>query len=430
MPRERGVVLIWTAILLAVLVAFLGLLCDWAYVLLVAQQLQNTADAAALAAAQKVRVDQAGARSAAQEIALANFAGNQPVQLSANSSNAAGGDIVMGRFQRDTLEFTPDAGSPNAVKVVARRTASSLNGSLPLIFAPAYGVETSQVSRSAIAMIGGGTGAGLVTLNPSAPCSLNVQGNFTLNVDGGAIQVNSSNSQGACANGNPVLDTPLLNVNGGYHPVGNPILTGELNEGAPQVPDPLGFLPEPNWSTLPPLPNVNVKSSPPVTINPGYYPTGLTQSKGSLTLRPGVYILDGAGLNISGSANFTALGVLLFVKGTGKVDLTGGGNIRITPPDPDNPDPAFHYPLAATYEGVSIFQSRSSTVASRITGTNLLDLEGSLYFPSVLLNVTGSGNRFGNQLIAGQLSVQGSGTVTIHYDGRFPAAGSKVFLVK
>src|SRR5688572_10792309 len=41
--RERGSVLIWTVICLFMFVGFVGLMCDWAYMLLVAHQLQNAA---------------------------------------------------------------------------------------------------------------------------------------------------------------------------------------------------------------------------------------------------------------------------------------------------------------------------------------------------------------------------------------------------
>jgi Flp pilus assembly protein TadG len=53
--RQRGIALIWTALFLFLFVGFVGLACDWAYVLLVAHQLQNAADAGSLAGAQFVR---------------------------------------------------------------------------------------------------------------------------------------------------------------------------------------------------------------------------------------------------------------------------------------------------------------------------------------------------------------------------------------
>ena len=44
---RRGVSLIWTALLMVVMIGFVGLACDMGYGMLVAHQLQNAADASA-----------------------------------------------------------------------------------------------------------------------------------------------------------------------------------------------------------------------------------------------------------------------------------------------------------------------------------------------------------------------------------------------
>ncbi|MBI4603200.1 MAG: hypothetical protein HY721_14690 [Planctomycetes bacterium] len=430
--REQGIVLVWMAIVLTVLVAFVGLACDWAHVLLAAHQLQNAADAAALAGARRVRFDQEEAREAAVDVAAANDAARERVRLSPNEENEAEGDVVIGRFDREAREFTPGTASPNAVRVFARRTAGSLNGPLPLLFGPVYGVEASELQRSSIAMAGGTLDAGIIALNRSRECSFEASGNVRLTVTGGAVQVNSDDEDAACAEGHPVLDFESLEVSGGFHGHGSSIVSGEVHEGASQVEDPLAFLPEP-VSLTPVRASPDVRHGQTVTIDPGYYPAGISLGRGTLILNPGVYVLGGGGLDISGDASFAALGSLLYLQGpSGKVEITGSGVVAITAPDPDNPDPAFQYPEAATYEGVSIFQSRLSTRASRITGTSLMTLEGTIYFPSSLLRMKGTSDAFANQVIADQVSVSGSGSgsITVNYDGRFHATTNEVFLVK
>ena len=98
----------------------------------------------------------------------------------------------------------------------------------------------------------------------------------------------------------------------------------------------------------------------------------------------------------------------------------------MTPPDPEQ----YSYPEVDVYEHVTIFQSRSNTNESRIIGTGLLDLQGTLYFPVSALEIGGTGDGFGNQLIAWQIWIHGTGDITINYDGAFPAAGNTVFLVE
>ncbi len=74
------------------------------------------------------------------------------------------GDVVVGRYNRLTRTFTPTTEIPNALKVVARRTEDSLGGPVSLNFGPIANVDTVNISRLAIAIATGGTGAGLIAL--------------------------------------------------------------------------------------------------------------------------------------------------------------------------------------------------------------------------------------------------------------------------
>ena len=96
---RRCVVIIWVAIFTGLLIAFLGLAMDHSHVGLVARQLQNGADAAALAGAQLVKTDVAQARIVAQEIGATNLAYHDPILLDLNDVwNNTEGDIVVGRY--------------------------------------------------------------------------------------------------------------------------------------------------------------------------------------------------------------------------------------------------------------------------------------------------------------------------------------------
>ena len=434
-PGRRGIANIWVALLALLLIAFAGLACDAAYVFLVAHQLQNAADAAALAGAQQVRLDVEAAWQATLDMAQRNHAGGEPVRLTENPANEPNGDIVIGLFLRQTTppgagEFTPTFNGPNAVKVVARRVSDSLGGAVPLLFGSIFGVKTINVERTAIAMAGGGTGAGLIALDPTERESLRVYGTVTLTVNDGAIQVNSNHSQAVYAGGDVVIDAPNLNVWGDVRFVGGAQFNGDLNTDAPPIPDPLAFLPAPTWNPANDLGTISVTGGETVNLEPGFYSGGISANSGVVTLAPGIYILDGEGLNITGNTIFTAEGVMFYITGTGTscLDLTGTGDIRITPPDPD----LYIYtdPQVNAYEGVSIFQDRTNTNDARIIGTSLLDLEGTLYFPKAHIELGGTGDGFGNQLIANTVEVGGTGTITINYDGRFPAPGFRSWLVR
>lgn len=423
--RNLGIANIWAAIALPMMVAFTGLAIDMGYMTWVGQQAQSCADASALAGAYYVQTDVDEARAAAVRIGLLNRAADGPMQLNLNTENANEGDIVVGRYDRDTMTFNPASATPNAVQVRAKRTTDSLNGPVPLLFGPALKISTANIRRSAIAMVGGGTGSGLLVLDEHGSGALSVSGNVTLNVNDGAIQVNSDSDSGSKIWGSVTVNAEELNVVGDCD--SRVELPFPVHDGAAPVEDPLAFLPAPTWDPAADLGSVTGTGT--VTIPAGYYSGGVDVTGGHLTLSPGIYILGGAGMRIRGNAALTAEGVMLYIISPGCLDLAGTGDLVLSPPDPD----VHTFPGAATYEGVTVFQARDNTTPSNITGTSGMnwDLGGSYYFPAAQVDIGGTADlQCGNQLIANRVAISGNGNLTINYDGRFPAPGNHVFLVQ
>ncbi len=148
--RSRGTV---TVLVLAALIALLGavsLSIDNGLMLATRTQLQNAADAAALAAMAEVRggLLQSEAINAAIEVAGLHRAGGDPVEIDAS-------DVQFGSFDYATGTFTPGGlGGISAVRVTARRTNGSPGGPLDLFFAPLLGKDTANVRASSVAGIG------------------------------------------------------------------------------------------------------------------------------------------------------------------------------------------------------------------------------------------------------------------------------------
>jgi len=432
--RRRGIALIWVAITGIVFIGLIGLALDAGYGLLTGHQLQNAADAAALAGAMVVRENSAQAQQKAVEFGLANAAAGDPVQLSFD-------DIRTGRWQRPTGPFKPDTDEdfrppPNAVEVTASRTDASAGGPLPLLFGPAFGVNTVDVSRSATAIIAGTTGGGMIMLCPDCECALEFDGTTGLILESSpgyngdaAIQVNSDDACAVCGGGNLTLVAPETNIVGedpGACWDGNPTVDTYVNPDSPEISDPLADLPPPpcNGDTVYEH-EVNKTGG---WNPPGDYPDGivLKNSGDIVNLQPGVYCLDGDGLRVTGGT-LNAYGVMFYVRDTTPWDkqystiyLGGNANVNITPSDDEN----------NPYWGISIFQARDNTNEATIIGTSNMNLDGTLYFPAAPLELGGTGFSLGTQLIAWTTHVHGTGTFTIAYDGRFPAAGAKVFLVQ
>jgi hypothetical protein len=320
--------------------------------------------------------------------------------------------------------------------VVARRTDTSLNGPLDLLFAPVVGIRHSNVSRSALAICEGGTGQGLIILSPYEECALDIRGTVTLHVNDGNVQVNSNHDASACSSGQPTIDASDLNVVGDVD-MPNAEITGYVNTGQPVVLDPLRDLPEPLYDPGADLGGIKITGtdSETVYLSPGYYSGGIRMSndKGFLELSPGIYILDGVGLEVTGGT-MIAEGVMFFIvditpsaSPESHVYLGGNATLTISPIDPD----AYIYPPdVAIYENVSIFQARDNTNDSTIVGTGFMDLSGTYYFPANNLEIGGTSDGLGNQLIADTVYLHGTGDITINYEGDETAAGIDVLLIR
>lgn len=417
LKRNDGAVLAWMAITLLLLMTFVAIAIDQGYMLWAGQQLQIGADAAALAGANYVKSDEDAARAAAVTVALYNTVAGDALLLSSNV------DVQVGRFDRDTGVFDSTAAFVNAVRVYARRTDTSLGGPLDLLFGSIIGIDDVNLVRQAIAMTGGGTGTGLLILNGDEECSLFIRGNPTLDLGDGAIQVNSTDPCAICFQGSPDVLASIASATGGICVQGgNIVLPDTLLEGQDPIPDPLYYLDPPFWDEANDLGEITEGG----TYSPGYYSGGIDLEGGDTVLEPGIYILDGAGFDIGGNANFDAEGVMFYIIGTGIINLHGTGVINITPPDPGE----YSYAGVDTYEGVAIYQAYDNENEGTVLGTSNMTLEGTYYFRNNKINIGGDSTNFGNQFIAGQAEIFGNGTITLASNGLIPAPGNRVFLVR
>jgi Flp pilus assembly protein TadG len=205
---QRGTVLIMVVVGLVALLAFTALAIDVGYAFVVRNELQNVADAAALAGVrymghiyegltqqqqQSYVFNRAEIVATTQAIALQNKAGGLGI-------NIADADIEIGKWNGETKQLY-DIGNmttPDAMRVRARRDSTD-DGNTPLstVFARVLGINTLDVSTPATAAM---TGQSTIEAGKMIPVGISVEW-FRARPQfcGQPIQFHPTNSSTGCA---------------------------------------------------------------------------------------------------------------------------------------------------------------------------------------------------------------------------------------
>lgn len=164
--NQRGATAVVIAIVITVLIGFVALATDIGYVSVTKNELQNIADAAALAGAGELGNVYQGLTYDNQQVLYLDDNGVDAIKFTAKDvvgegKNRAGGkniiiddgDIFINKWP-GTSVHSNDYNQPNAVRVTARRD-SSANGPISTFFAKIFGIETLDVSADATAALTG-----------------------------------------------------------------------------------------------------------------------------------------------------------------------------------------------------------------------------------------------------------------------------------
>ena len=439
-------------LLAPVLLGMVGLTVDGGLILASYRQTQNAADAAALAAAYDLYN---GTLSGAHTLTTSNYAG-------AGSYNNMTGTTV-------TINIPPSTG-PHAGAGNTTYAEAIVSYPYKTSFIQVLGPSSTQ-TITARAVAGGPLSSpveGVMTLVQSPPggaggADLTVSGGATLTVDGPVV-VNATTSGALAVNGsNSRVFATKVSVSGGVtgssqvenYPSGGGASPLTANT-AVNYADPYASLAAPSTSNgvvntnygSPSIsngsrsglvsPNSYNSSTGVTTLNPGLY-TAITISGGSVTFSPGIYVLEGGGMAISGGATVNGSGVMFYNTANNYNASTGA----------DGSNPQFNTGIAISggstfnltginnssspYNGMLIFSDRSnpnSNSHNTITisgGSSTSPITGTVYAPTTNVTISGQSN-FSSQFIVGTLTVTGgSAAVSI-----VPPAGQSnlVYLVE
>ena len=105
--------MVWMAMLLVFLLTMVAFAVDLSYMTVVATQLQNAADAAALSGVIELSQGNSAVVAEVQGVALENQAAGNPVNIDAS-------DVEFGHFDLTARTFDTSSANLNAIRVTAR----------------------------------------------------------------------------------------------------------------------------------------------------------------------------------------------------------------------------------------------------------------------------------------------------------------------
>jgi hypothetical protein len=243
----------------------------------------------------------------------------------------------------------------------------------------------------------------IFVLNPTASGALTLSGNASINIPGEVI-VDSSSPTALTASGNAQLNATVVDMRGGFQKTGNATISPAPSTGV-SINDPLASLGGPGASGTPVPINFSKGTQ---SISQGVYSQISVSGNASLTLGPGIYVIEGGGLTVTGNASISGQNVFIYNAGSnypgnggnfGGITLSGNGTFNLTSP------------TAGTYAGILIFQSRQNTRALSLSGNAMAGMSGLIYAPNALLSMSGNA-ALTSALDVGMLNLSGNVALT------------------
>jgi streptogramin lyase len=332
----------------------------------------------------------------------------QPLTLTATVTANSGSGTPTGSVDFFDSTTGNDLGSVALSSGVATLNTASLPVGSQTITA-SYGGQSPFLPSSATITVS--IGPSIIVTNPAASGALTVSGNASINIPG-EIVVDSSSTSALSAAGNAQIMASAIDVQGGFQETGNATISPAPTTDV-SVADPLGTLGTPSPTGLTSYGPVSFTTGT-HTICPGIYTQIKVSGNASLTLSagsggsPGIYIIEGGGLTVTGGASLSDQDVFIYNTGSnypgsggnfGGITLSGSGTFALTAP------------ASGPYAGVVIFQSRANTRALSLSGNAMAGVSGIIYAPSALLSFSGN-SQLQAALDVGMLNLSGNVALT------------------
>ena len=376
-----------TAACVPLLIGAAGLAVDttqWSYW---KRQLQREADSAALAGA---------------------FAKSQGMDAVTAARNDLSRTNVITLSGAADISSAPNAGA-YAGNSQAVRVALTTAQRLP--FSGYFLSSTPSITAHATAAVVTNGNYCAIALGATTAVGITMQGNASLNF-GCGLATNSRAASAVSAGGSSSITATPVSAVGGLTASSNYTGTTQLLPYSLPQPDPYASLANPAPSGC--QNQVTVGPNSTQALSPGCY-KGIN-IKGTATLSPGTYYIDGSSFSVGSQANVSTTGTggvtIVLTSSTAASDassiatlnMNGGATVQLTAP------------TSGTYTGILFYQDRRAqdSGANTINGNASSKFQGAFYFPSQELDFSGTSGMTTDclQLVALRLTFTGNTSVS------------------
>jgi Flp pilus assembly protein TadG len=395
-PAQAGQVMVLFALMLTVLVGFLGLAIDAGFLLAERRAVQNAADASALYGGRLLSQGKSETQAEAGALAYAaqiyGYASSDPgVQIQAQATATQVEVEITRELPRFFLGvlYTGDwEASGRAVTRINPETgpyAMIALGKLPDYSGIEFnGNNTIEVTCSP----------------PEVGCgSIGSNSNITFSGSGSSIEATIWGNLGAMGN---IEELPT-----GFR------VEGDVAGGQGEIDDPFSGVNAPNCDSVPvqPVPPGDVKA-----LSPGRYTASITAKQ--VILAPGVYCFERT-VRINGNGSIAGTGVLLYFRGPDGLFVPGNATIELT----HTSDPA--------WKNIVIWLA-SCDKKLQLDGNSDMVITGAVYAPCSHVDLGGTADsQVVNGMVIGRtIKLHGDVTINLVTDSNYTAGPKQVYLIE
>jgi Flp pilus assembly protein TadG len=415
-PTEKGQALILISFIAIGLFAFAALAIDGSMAFSDRRHAQNAADTSAMAAAlTKIRGSDWNAtvntaRSRATSNGYDNNGATNTVEVYlCNHANATCTALPAGAKAEEYVQVKITSYMQTTFARVIGRNV--IKNQVTAVAHTVPGYRTSTFGGNA-----------LVSLNTDACPAFDYGGGSTTTVTGSGIFVNSRcNGTGSysvtnqalnSSSNNTTLTVPCFNLVGGNTVRSSSLITSggcasSINNSSAFISHPAEVYQKANIPC-----GTSAGTYDATTLNPGNYSGAFPPGNQSI-MKPGIYCINAGnqGFGLSGGQTLTGSNVLIYMK-SGNVNWTSGG-VQLSAMQGVSPD----------YDGLLLYLAEGNCSDVSITGNGTSRYVGTILAPCSLVKLaggssTGNQNVLENQIIADQIQLTGSNSLSINYNAQ------------